>query len=67
MKVKVVKNKVVPPFCTAELDVLFGSGVDTTGCLLDAAEMLGVIERKGEWRVRAGCDDDCVSAVKCNM
>ena len=32
-----------------ELDILFGSGIDTYGCLLDAAESVGVVERKGSW------------------
>lgn len=49
VRVKVVKNKVAPPFRQVEFDVLFGSGIDTYGCLLDAAESLGVVERKGSW------------------
>ena len=49
VRVKVVKNKVAPPFRQVEFDVHFGSGIDTYGCLLDAAETLGVIERKGSW------------------
>ena len=38
-----------PPFRVVELDILFGSGIDTYGCLLDAAESVGVVERKGSW------------------
>ena len=41
--------KVAPPFRVVELDILFGSGIDTYGCLLDAAENVGVVERKGSW------------------
>jgi recombination protein RecA len=49
VKVKVVKNKVAPPFRIVEFDILFGSGVDNLGCLLDAADEFGVVERKGSW------------------
>lgn len=49
IKVKVVKNKVAPPFKTATLDVLFGTGIDRFSSLLDAADQTGVIIRKGSW------------------
>lgn len=49
IKVKVVKNKVSAPFKVVHLDVLFGSGIDRLGCLVDAALELGVIVRKGSW------------------
>ena len=42
-------KQVAPPFRVVELDILFGSGIDTYGCLLDAAESVGVVERKGSW------------------
>jgi recombination protein RecA len=49
VKVKVVKNKVATPFKVVHLDILFGSGIDRMGCTLDAANDLGVVERKGSW------------------
>merc|ERR1719240_1812992 len=46
-KVKVAKNKVAPPYKIAEFDMLFGRGISQDGCMLDAGEQVGAIERKG--------------------
>jgi len=49
VKVKVVKNKIAAPFKVVLLDILFGSGIDSMGCLVDAALESGVITRRGSW------------------
>jgi recombination protein RecA len=49
IKVKVVKNKVAPPFRKVELEIMFGKGVSAIGSLLDAAVKYEVIEKKGAW------------------
>lgn len=54
VKVKVVKNKVAAPFKAVNLDILFGSGIDTMGCTLDAAVDLNIVERKGSWYAYRG-------------
>ena len=54
VKVKVVKNKVAAPFKAVMLDILFGTGIDRIGCLLDAALDLEVIDRRGSWYVYDG-------------
>lgn len=44
--------QVAPPFRVVEFDILFGSGIDKLGCLLDAADQFEVVERKGSWYSR---------------
>lgn len=52
VRVKIVKNKVAPPFRKVELDIYFGKGVSATASLLDSAVKHGFIEKKGAWYTR---------------
>lgn len=54
IKVKVVKNKVAAPFKTVTLDVLFGTGVDFVGGMLDAAAELDIVQKRGSWYAYRG-------------
>ena len=49
IKIKVVKNKVAPPFRSVEVEMLYGQGITRSGSVLDAAVELGLVEKSGSW------------------
>jgi len=48
-RVKIVKNKVAPPFTEAEFDIMFDEGISSSGSLLDLALELNIVEKRGSW------------------
>ena len=64
-RVRVVKNKVAPPFREAEFDIMYGVGINKAGEIIDLGSELGVIEKSGSWysyggdRIGQGRDNAC--------
>jgi recombination protein RecA len=48
-RVKIVKNKVAPPFAEAEFDIIYNHGIDKEGSILDVGIECGAVEKKGAW------------------
>jgi recombination protein RecA len=47
--VKIVKNKVAPPFAEAEFDIIYNHGIDKEGSILDVGIACGAVDKKGAW------------------
>ena len=53
-RVKIVKNKVAPPFKTATVDIMYGTGVSHEGEVLDLATEVGIVDKSGAWYAYKG-------------
>jgi recombination protein RecA len=49
VKVKIVKNKVAPPFAEAEFDIMYNQGINKEGSILDVGIESGIVDKKGAW------------------
>ena len=54
VRIKVVKNKVAPPFKEAEIDIIFAEGISKTGDLVDVASQYDIIQKAGAWYAYGG-------------